>query len=82
MKRESGYYWVKNTKPTTRHDKDEWELRYWDGQSWHISIDTDPVEDNFFEEIDERRIGRRTNPSFEVIPDPLPTILVRTGKPK
>ena len=48
MKREDGYYFVKDTG--------EWIIAEWDTNYWYITGSGNRYEDSYFEEIDERRV--------------------------
>lgn len=54
MKRENGFYWVKSIE-------DKWEVAEWvtNGRgvsSWLCISDETPYKDEFFKQIDERRL--------------------------
>ena len=57
-KREPGYYWVNSDF------KKEHRPRYWNGNLWFIGMDV-YVKDDFWLEIDERRIER--GPDIELL---------------
>ena len=50
MKREEGYYWVRNDI--------EWFIAEWDTYYWHIAGSGSRYKDEYFDEIDERRVVR------------------------
>lgn len=48
--REPGYYWVREGR--------EWETARWTGYSWWAVCSEEPCADDYWSEIDERRIVR------------------------
>lgn len=62
MKRLEGYYWVKYKYSFKATYRDSWEIEYWSCDQWYL--EDDAVQDDHFEEIDERRIERQKSKSI------------------
>lgn len=51
MDREKGYYWI-------RFQDEEYEIAFWDGNSWNITGNSDIWNDKDFQNIDENPIKK------------------------